>query len=265
MKWLLAILTAFSLVSPALAGLTERDLAEVALVPRAEARVPTSLAFRDLKSRIVTLGEALAPRPGLLVPVDYTCRSTCGPALALVAAALNQTDLSPGLDYNLIIVGIDPKDSPDDARSLVRTRIADETLYSSALVLRGDAPTVQALLAALGYRISYDAETDQFAHPSGAVTLLPDGRVSRVLSTLALNPQDLRLAIIEGGEGRIGGLADRLMLLCYGFDAVHGIYTPLINRTLQIAGAATLILLGLAFVSLYLRSRQAGSSPEERS
>ena len=55
--------------------------------------------------------------------------------------------------------------------------------------------------------------------------LTADGRVSRALSSLALQPADLRLALLEAGEGKIGGLAGRLALLCYGFDAVHGIYT----------------------------------------
>src|SRR5690242_16070364 len=116
MRHLLAILIALVLIRPALAGLTERDLAEAALAPGVEARVPTSLTFRDLENRAITLGESLGGRPGLLVPVDYTCRSTCGPALSLIAAALTQTGLEPGRDYRLIAVGIDPKDSPDDAR-----------------------------------------------------------------------------------------------------------------------------------------------------
>ena len=56
--------------------------------------------------------------------------------------------------------------------------------------------------------------------------LTADGRVARALSSLALNPRDLRLALVEAGEGRIGGLADRITLLCSGFDPVHGVYTP---------------------------------------
>jgi protein SCO1/2 len=265
MRILFAALIALALIRPALAGLAERDLAVVTLAPGPEARVPNSLVFRDLRNRMLTLGEALTGRPGVLVPVDYTCRSICGPALSVVAAALSQTDLQAGRDYRLIVVGIDPKDDLDAARSLVQTRIGDDEILSSAAVLTGEAPTIQALLTALGYRTAYDADNDQFAHPSGVVTLTPDGRVSRVLSALALDPQDLRLAIIDGGEGRVGGLTDRLMLLCYGFDAIHGIYTPAINRILQISGVTTLALLALGLAALHRRSRRDGLSAEEGS
>ncbi|MGO4572633.1 SCO family protein [Microvirga sp. 2TAF3] len=265
MKPFLAAFIALILTCPALAGLTERGLSEVAFAPGLEAQVPTSLVFRDLQSSTVTLGEALAGRAGLLIPVDYTCRTTCGPALSIVASALAQTNLNAGDDYRLIVVGIDPKDSSGDARTLVRTRIGDEALFSSTSVLLGDARTVKALLTALGYRTAYDVEHDQFAHPSGVVTLLPDGRISRVLSTLALDPLDLRLALVEAGQGHVGGLTDRITLLCYGFDAVHGIYTPMIRRILQLAGAGTLAGFGLALAALYRRSRRAGFSHEGKS
>ncbi len=265
MKRLPVLLLALTLCRPALAGLTERDLSEASLAPRPEARVPVSLKFRDLSNSTVTLGQVLAGRPALLIPVDYTCRSTCGPALSIIEGALAQTALQAGRDYHPIVVGIDPKDSPDDARSFVHARIGDEALLASTSVLMGDAPAIRALTAALGYRALYDAENDQFAHPSGVATLLPDGRVSRVLSALALNPQDLRLALVESGEGRVGGIADRITLLCYGFDAVHGIYTPAIRRILQIAGACTLAGFLLAFAILRRRSCRVGLSPGEGS
>ncbi|MEZ0167416.1 SCO family protein [Microvirga sp. TS319] len=265
MKRLSGLLLALALCRPALAGLTERDLSEVTLAPQPEARVPASLNFRDLSNRNMTLGEALAGRPALLIPVDYTCRSTCGPALSILEGALIQTGLQAGRDYRLIVVGIDPKDSSDDARAFVHARIGDDALLASISVLTGDPSAVRTLTASLGYRALYDAGKDQFAHPSGVVALLPDGRVSRVLSALALDPQDLRFALVESGEGRIGGMTDRLMLLCYGFDAVHGIYTPVISRVLQAACAGTLAVLMLALAAFHVRSRHVGSSSQGKS
>ena len=94
-------------------------------------------------------------------------------------------------------------------------------------------------MAAIGYRFQRDAANDAIAHPAAFVTLTADGRVSRVLSSLALQPTDLRLALVEAGDGEIGGLAGRIALLCYGFDAVHGIYTRQIATLLQIGGGLT--------------------------
>jgi protein SCO1/2 len=100
---------------------------------------------------------------------------------------------------------------------------------------------VHSLTDALGYHYRYDAAADQFAHPAGALVLTSDGRVSRSLASLALNPTDLRLALVEAGGGRIGTFTDRLSLLCYGFDAAHGVYTPAIARMLKVLAGLTVI------------------------
>ena len=105
------------------------------------------------------------------------------------------------------------------------------------------------LTEALGFHYRYDAAVDQFAHPAGALVMTADGRVSRTLSSLALNPKDLRLALVEAGAGRIGTFRDRLALLCYGFDAAHGVYAPAIARMLKLFAALTIIgVLGLIAV-----------------
>lgn len=255
MRASLPILFLLAFAGPAQAALTERDLALVQLAARPDARAPLALAFRTFQNRTVTIAEALSGRPALLIPADYTCRSVCGPALAIAASALSETGLRPGADYRLIVVGIDAKDSLEQAAAMAEARIGDPAIFASTSILTGDAATVQALTDALGYGAVYDRENDQFAHPSVAVALTRDGRASRVLSSLALDPQDLRLALVEAGEGRIGGLKDRISLVCYGFDPVHGIYTLAIQRLLGTAGALTVCVLALALAAFHRRSR----------
>src|SRR3954471_7782245 len=209
------LVVSLALAGTARAGLTERDLAGAVLTPSPGARVPLTLPVQDAAGRSLAFGAALGGRPALLIPVDYTCRTICGPALAIAADALAETGFRPGAGYTPLTVGLDPKDSPADARAMVAAQVSDPAVAEATAVLTGDAG---ALTDAIGYRAVYDPETDQFAHPAGALVLAPDGRVARALSSLALNPRDLRLALVEAGEGRIGGLADRITLLCSGFD-----------------------------------------------
>ena len=209
----------------ACAGLTEQQIAEVALTPPAGARVPMALGFKDIEGHDVTLADAIAGRPTLLLPADFTCSEICGPALSIAASALGQTGLRAGSDYSLVIVGIDARDGIDAARLFTDGQVGGPGVS----VLSGTNETINPLMSAIGYRFQRDAGHDAVAHPAGFVTLTADGRVSRALSSLALQPTDLRLALIEAGGGRIGGLVGRLALLCYGFDAVHGIYTAQIQ------------------------------------
>jgi protein SCO1/2 len=124
------------------------------------------------------------------------------------------------------------------------------------LILQGDAENTARVMAAVGFRSLYDAETDQYAHPAAALVMTADGRIARALSSLALNARDLRLGLVEAGEGRIGSLADRVTLLCSQFDPIHGMYTGTIARILEIACGITVLALGGALLGLSQRPRQ---------
>ncbi|CUT10976.1 SCO1SenC family protein [Bradyrhizobium sp.] len=238
------------------AGLTEQQIGRVGFDPPQGARVPLSLQFSAVGGHTVTLRDAIDGRPTLLLPADFTCRQICGPALTIASSALQQTGLVAGRDYSLVVVGIDPRDTIDDARRFTQGQIGG----AGTSVLTGSQETVAALLGAIGYHTEIDDKHDAIAHPAAFVTLAPDGRVVRALSSLALQPVDIRLALLEAGDGRIGGLSGRVALLCYGFDAVHGIYTGRITVILQIVGASTVAIMA-AFIGLMLvRSRGRGAS-----
>ncbi len=240
----------------AAAGLTEQQIGRIALAPPAGAKAPTTLVFKDLHGRDTTLGEAIGGRPTLLLPADFTCKEICGPALSIAASALQRTGLAAGRDYSVVVVGIDARDGIEAARRFSSGQVGGPGVS----VLSGDNNAIDALMSSIGYRFEPDQNNDAVAHPAAFVTLSANGRVSRALSSLALQPGDLRLALIEAGNGSIGGVAGRIELLCYGFDAVHGIYTRQIASVLQVAGAITVVILAGSIGLMLLRGRRRGAS-----
>lgn len=238
---------------PARARLVQADLARVAVAPPPGARVPLELAVTDARTgRATTLGQALGGRAALLLPVDYTCGNVCDPMVSMAADALAATGLAAE-DYAFVLVGIDPRDDAAAARRMLAETLGDRAAGIRPLLVSDAA--LAALAGALGYKAVYDAGTDSFAHPAAAMLIAGDGRVARVLSPLALTGRDLRLALTEAGEGRVGSLADRLTLLCYGYDAARGLYTPLVQRILTVTGIATILGIGLLIVGLTRRTR----------
>ncbi|MER2193117.1 SCO family protein [Methylobacterium brachiatum] len=238
---------------PARARLVQADLAHVAVAPPPSARVPLELAVTDARTgRATTLGQALGGRAALLLPVDYTCGNVCDPMVSMAADALAATGLAAE-HYAFVLVGIDPRDDAAAARRMLAETLGDRAAGIRPLLVSDAA--LAALTGALGYKAVYDSGTDSFAHPAAAMLLAGDGRVARVLSPLALTGRDLRLALTEAGEGRVGSLADRLTLLCYGYDAARGLYTPLVQRILTVTGIATILGIGLLIVGLTRRTR----------
>jgi protein SCO1/2 len=243
------------------AGLTQAVLDDVAVELRSDATLPLGLRFLDENARPRTLGDALAGKPAILVFADYTCRTLCGPILTFVAAGLERSGLAAGADYRLVVIGLDPKDDPKSAGTAKAARIGSGTpLATAAVMLTGEEAAIRAATAALGYRYAYDAERDQFAHPTAAFAVNSAGRVTRVLSGLTLDGASLRMALVEAGEGRVGSLGDRLRVLCYGFDPVRGVYTEKITFWLELAAFFTLFGMAAAIVVMNALSRRGAAS-----
>jgi len=232
----------FAACAVAHAGLTQQQLGAVYADPTPDAQLPLSVQFTDTAGKRITLGEAVDGKPAVVVFADYTCTTLCGPILAFAAGGLEKTGLEAGRDFRLIVIGIDPKDSLADAHAMKASHVGTGTaLAASTVMLTGKADAIDAVTAAAGYHYAYDKAADQFAHPAVAYVVTAQGRVSRVLSGLGLDAADLRLALVDAGQGRVGTIADRIRLLCYCFDPITGIYSASISRIMLAAGVLTVI------------------------
>jgi protein SCO1/2 len=249
-------LALLALMGEASARLTPEEYRAIGVTVPQNAAVPLSAAVTDEAGRHHALADFIA-RPTVLVFADYTCRTLCGPALAFVADALDQSGLRAGARFRLVVIGLDGRGSSSDMDRLRREHLQGRALDKATVFLHADAATSARLTTALGYRYRYDAEADQDIHPAAAFVLTADGKVSRVLTELGLTAQDLRLALVEAGHGRIGSFGDQVRLLCSTFDPRHGTYTLAISRLLAGASGVTLVLLAGGIGLLWRADRRA--------
>src|SRR5262249_41076142 len=122
--------------------------------------------------------------------------------------------------------------------------------------LTGDQEAIDRLTSAVGFRYRYDPPSNQFAHASGIAIATPDGRLARYLYGIEYSPHDLRLGLVESGQGRIGTPVDQVLLLCYHYDPLTGKYGLAITGALRAAGAMTVFGLGGFLVAMYRRERR---------
>jgi protein SCO1/2 len=82
--------------------------------------------------------------------------------------------------------------------------------------------------------------------------LTPAGKISRYFPGIEYPPRDVRLALLEASDNKIGSLADRVFLLCFHYNPNTGKYGLIISRVLQIAGTGTALLLG-GYIAMMIR------------
>lgn len=244
------------LVGPAAAAAepSRADLAQVGVRARAGSHAPLTLGFRDAAGVGTTLGQALRGAPGLLVFEDFRCRTLCGPALSIMAAALRTSGLRPGRDFRLVSIGLNPREGPTDAAGFARSRLAsDPALLANAAFLTGPQSSIGPTARALGYGYAYDPSDDQYVHPVSVFALSADGALAAVLPQTALTGAALRDAVGRARTGRPGSLVAQLQLLCHGLLPLSGRYDAQIGSAVRFA--ALIFLAG--FGALLFRFMQA--------
>ncbi|MER8947468.1 SCO family protein [Mesorhizobium sp. M0185] len=248
-----AWLTAFSL----LAALPAMAFARPAFDPEIGAQLSLDRVFRDASGEQRTIGQMLAGRPALLIFGYDKCPNLCGVTQQAVASDLKKTSLDPDT-YRALFVSIDAADTPEDAGDAQATvaAAADARNLSAWRFLTSADGAGGALAAEAGISFDTHAPIDQFAHPIAVIALTPKGRIAQVLPALSFTPRDLELALVEASSGRLGSIADHVFLLCAGFDASKGRYTPAIWAALKLA--SIVMVVGLATAILLLaRGRRA--------
>ena len=106
----------------------------------------------------------------------------------------------------------------------------------------------------------FDAAVGQFAHGSAIMVLTPQGRISHYFMGIDFPSRDVRLALVEGSQGRIGTPVDRLLLLCYHFDPMTGRYSASAMAFVRIVSAATLLLVGVPIGRSWYRGVESGQA-----
>ncbi|WNO52720.1 SCO family protein [Stakelama saccharophila] len=257
---LFVLLLAITAATPAAAKLSPNDIARAGTRPSPDARMPGDTMWTDQRGAHVRLGDLVAGKPTVLLFADYTCRHICGPGLTLTAGALADGDMRVGEDVAFVILGLDPKDGPAEARAMAKRRLDSlPEIVRNVELLSADAKTIAKAESALGFTAVYDPSTDQYAHDASAYIFNADGRLTKLLPETALVPSLLEKALKSSG-GSAGGnqsFLAHVATVCYGFAAASGIYGATIATALKAGGVVILLAFGLFFLRMAWRRRHA--------
>ena len=225
---------------------------------RLGASLPLQAAFRDDEARPVRLQAYFAARPAILVLTYFQCPNLCGTVLSTLTMRLRRIDLSLGKDFDVVVVSIDPSDTPAMA---ARKRLAYAQLCERPEAVRGwhfltgERASIDALADAIGFHYAREHPGGQFVHPAGVVLVTPGGRIARYLLGVDFPEDSLKYGLIEAASNRIGSPADRIWLLCHRYDGATGRYGALVAGAVRASAVLTLLTLAGA-IAVWLRQER---------
>ncbi|MBX7258202.1 MAG: SCO family protein [Candidatus Hydrogenedentes bacterium] len=241
---------------------------DVGIDQKLGAQVPLELTFRDESGKTVKLADLMNGKPVVLSLVYYECPMLCGEVLQGMLSAFNKLPFTIGDQYQVFTVSFDPKETNELAVMKKKNMLeAYKDAKSGAdgwHFLTGDQENIQKLADTVGFRFQYLPSADQYAHGSGIMLLTPDGKVSHYFYGIEYPESDLRLGLVDASEGKIGSLADAVLLLCYKYDPASGAYGLVIMRVLRLAAVATVLaistLVGVLLMQEKRRRRRLAAS-----
>jgi len=205
-------------------------------------------------------------RPVMLALMYYDCQMLCPQVMHGMASALRQSGFRAGREYDVVVVSIDPADTPANAvaekQHFLSMIDADPSAANSVHFLTGPQGSIADLAQATGFHYvrvpGPDGKMTQFAHSSVIMIATPDGRMSKYLFGVDYQPRDVRLALIQASTRHIGTLSDLVLIYCCSYSPSQGRYTVAVLRILGLAGLGSLLaVIGM----LWLLSKKPKNTP----
>jgi protein SCO1 len=208
--------------------------------------VDLDLTFTDEQGQIVKLGDFFHKnRPVLLNLVYYNCPQLCTLILNGQTQAMRQIPWTPGKEYEVVTISIDPRETPEMARQKKSVYLNSYARTTDGWHFLTDHDNdAKKLAEQVGFHYRYDPRIEQYAHVAAIMILSPSGKMARYLYGVNFRPVDLRFGLAEASEGRSVLTIQKVLLFCYHYDPNENKYVLFATNFMRVGGALTVLLVG---------------------
>lgn len=240
------LLAVFILLTGSILFADEPPKKEIGFDEKLGETLPLNLSFLDEYGQPVVLKDVFT-KPTLFMVVYYRCTGLCSPLMNGVSQVVDELDMQPGKDYNIVTISFDPNETylmASDKKKNYFDEMKKKIPESSWHFLTGDSLSDTKICDAIGFR--YIKQGKDYIHSTAIIAVSPQGKIARYLYGVDFNPFDVKLALTEASEGKTGPTISRLVKLCFSYDPAARKYILNITR---IAGGSIFILI-VAFVAV---------------
>jgi protein SCO1/2 len=214
-------------------------------------QLPMDARFVDDTGKPVRLGDYFGKHPAVLSLVYYNCPMLCSEELDGLTSALEMVKLTPGKDFDVLIISIDPSETPDLAakkKAFYLKRYGRPETAAGWHFLTGQKPAIDAVTNAVGFgyvRVpGPDGKLTQFAHASSIELATTDGKLAQYYLGVEYSPKDILLGLIDSSGNKIGSPVANILTYCYHYDPQTNKHSLIVARVVQLGGMITVAGLG---------------------
>ncbi len=228
-------------------------------------QLPLNAQFVDDAGKTVGLGDYFGKHPAILSLVYYNCPMLCSEEMDGLASALEMVRLTPGKDFEIVIISIDPSETPAIAakkKAFYLKRYGRPETADGWHFLTGQQPAIDAVSAATGFgyvRVpGPDGKLSQFAHASSIELVTTEGKLAQYYLGVEYSPKDIMLGLIDASGNKIGSPVANILTYCYHYDPQTNKHSIRVVRVVQLGGMVTVVSLGSFMFVMFRRDIRLG-------
>jgi protein SCO1/2 len=229
-------------------------------------QLPLNAAFVDETGAPVTLGKYFdGKHPAVLSMVYYNCPMLCSEEMDGLTSALEMVHLVPGKDFQIVLISIDPSETPELAakkKAFYVKRYGHPETADGWHFLTGQRPAIDAVSDAVGFgyvRVpGPDGKLTQFAHASSIEIVTPTGKLAQYYLGVEYSPKDVLLGLIDASGNKIGSPVANILTYCYHYDPQNNKHSLIVARVVQLGGIVTVASLGSFIFLMFRRDLKLG-------
>ncbi len=216
-------------------------------------QISLDVTLLDENGKTVILG-SLIYTPTFLVPVYFSCPDICNYLLYQLAQTLQQLTAEPGKEFKVLAISFDETETPElanEKKEFYLKMIEKPFPREAWRFFTGDKENIKRLMDSIGFRFKREGKT--FQHPVALIVLSSGGRITRYIYGMDFLPFDLKMAILEASEGRIGPTINKVLRFCFSYDPKGRRY---VFNTLKVTGMVTLFFAFIFILFLMIKGRR---------
>ena len=193
--------------------------------------VPLDLTFINEEGKNVTLRKLMGGKPTILTLNYYRCAGICTTQLNDLASVVSKLDLAENKDHKVVTVSFaenEPYQLAATKRKNIMASITRPYVEDSWHFVIGENNSSGKLADAVGYgfekKVFEKTGLTEYIHPGVTIILSPEGKVTRYLNGVGQLPFDVKMALIEAADGKVGPTIAKTLLFCFAYDAENKKY-----------------------------------------
>jgi protein SCO1/2 len=225
----------------------------VGITEHLDQQIPLNLTFVDEFGNDVLLSDFFDGEKPIIITLNYyRCPMLCSLTLNGLTTGMMDMEWTLGNEFDVVTISINPDEDAELAMTNKKgyvghyDRVGAENGWH---FLTGEQESITAIADSIGFGYVFDDKSGEFLHTATIIFMTPDGRISKYMNDVKFAAKDLRFALIEASEGRIGTALDTLLLFnCFVYDPDSNSYVPSAKKLMRTGGALMLLMLigGLA-------------------